>query len=441
MAISTNRQSDWIDKINRKVMPFVEYEGYENRYPANDIREISENRVAELRKVSQILFEAFSKVVIACQHFDDNILKEMEIPEKIIPYLRYGNVMKIPTWLSRFDFVVDRFGRYKMVEINADTPCAVVESFYANELACKHFRYRNPNEGAYEELKQWLSDIYWKSSPAMNLGTGEFSSDKPFIFSCFEDYVEDYGTTLFLMNAMKEGVGSFIPDDAIRFESFYTLGVDEAGQIIISDGRAAKGIYRLHPMEILIEEMTEDGQSLGTDFMDGYRQGRFTMFNPPEAIIMQSKGFQALVWELAEKNSEVFSLTELRTIKKYMLPSFFEQDIECGIWQNPGEKWIKKPLWGREGLGITVVDEKGNVQISRDDIEAEDVVRGESNSVLWQKYVDQSEIKAYTDEGFLSGYQTVSCFMLGNKPSAIYSRFSPYEIAATEAYWLPVGIH
>lgn len=69
------------------------------------------------------------------------------------------------------------------------------------------------------------------------------------------------------------------------------------------------------------------------------------------------------------------------------------------------------------------------------------MVRGESNSVLWQKYVDQSEIKAYTDEGFLSGYQTVSCFMLGNKPSAIYSRFSPYEIAATEAYWLPVGIH
>lgn len=41
-------------------------------------------------------------------------------------------------------------------------------------------------------------------------------------------------------------------------------------------------------------------------------------------------------------------------------------------------------------------------------------------------------------EGYLSGYQTVSCFMLGNKPSAVYSRFSPYEIAATEAYWLPM---
>ena len=439
MAIS-NKKSDWIDKIDKSIMPFVNYDGYENRYPANDIHVISESNVDELRNVSQILFGAFSKVVNACQHFDDHVLKELEIPEKIIPYLHFGNVMGIPTWLSRFDFVVDRLGKLKMVEINSDTPCAVVESFFANELACKHFGYRNPNEGAYEDLKQWLADIYWKTSPTMDLKTGSFSADRPFVFSCFEDYIEDYGTTLFLMNAMKKGVGNLIPDDGIRFESFYTLGVDEAGQIVLPDGKTAKGIYRLHPMEILIEETTSEGKSLGTDFMDGYKQGRFTMFNPPEAILMQSKGFQALIWSVAEKKPEVFSFAELKTIKNYMLPSYFEEDIEYGIRQNQGEKWIKKPLWGREGLGISVVDEKGNIQISRDDINTDDVVRRESSNILWQKFVEQKEITANTDEGRLKGFQTVSCFMLGNKPSAVYARFSPYEIAATEAYWLPVGM-
>lgn len=439
MAIS-NRKSDWIDKIDRNIMPFVSYDGYDNRYPANDIHILPESKAEELRDVSQILFGVFSKVVTACQTFNDKTLKDLEIPKKIVPYLHYGNVMNIPTWLSRFDFVVDRLGNYKMVEINADTPCAVVESFYANGLACKHFDGRNPNDGAYEDLKRWLADIYWKSSPAMNLKSGDFSTDSPFIFSCFQDYIEDYGTTLFLMKAMKEGVGNLIPDDGIRFESFYTLGIDEANQIVLPDGRIAKGIYRLHPMEILIDETTTDGQSLGTDMMDGYINGRFTMFNPPEAIIMQSKGFQALIWSLAEKKPELFSWKELSTIKQYMLPSYFEEDMEYGIRQNPGQRWIKKPLWGREGLGISIIDEKGNIQLSRDDVDTGDVIRRESNTFLCQKYVEQKEIKAITDEGYLTGFQTISCFMLANKPSALYSRFSPYEIAATEAYWLPLGI-
>ena len=438
MAIS-NRMNDWIDNIDRDIFPFVEYEGYDNRYPADDINVLSEYKVRELRSVSQTLFNVFQKAVKVCQRCDDNFLKSMEIPEAIVPYLHQKNVLNLPTWLSRFDFVVDRFGKFKMVEINADTPCAVVEAFYANKLACDNFGYQNPNEGEYEALKNWLGNIYWRSAPAVNLNNGEFSDERPFIFSCFEDYIEDYGTTKFLMKAMKEAVGGLAPEDAIRFESFYTLSIDEAHQIIIPDGRAAGAIYRLHPMEILIDETTEDGDSLGTDLMDGYKEGQFTMFNPPEAIIMQSKGFQALVWALAQKNSDVFTFSEINTIKDYMLPSYFEEDAERGIAENPTGLWIKKPLWGREGLGITVVDKNNNVQISRDDIDTDEIVRRDSRTVMWQKYVEQAPIKIHTDEGRLEGYQTVSCFMLGNNASALYARFSPYEIAATEAYWLPLG--
>ncbi|SFT42890.1 hypothetical protein SAMN02910356_00600 [Selenomonas sp. GACV-9] len=62
------------------------------------------------------------------------------------------------------------------------------------------------------------------------------------------------------------------------------------------------------------------------------------------------------------------------------------------------------------------------------------------SAAMWQKYVNQAKIKVHTDEGHLEGYQTISCFMLGNNASALYSRFSPYAIAATEAYWLPLGI-
>ncbi len=438
MAIS-NRRSDWIDRIDSNIMPFVEYEGYENRYPANDIHVMPGYRIEELREASKKLFGLFCKAVKVCQQCDESLLREMEIPEDIIPFLHRGNAMNLPTWLARFDFVLDGSDEFKMVEINADTPCAVVEAYYANELACRNFGKKNPNQGCCEELKSWLADIYWSASPPIDLKTSGFSMESPFIFSCFEDYKEDYGTTLFLMNAMKAGVGELVPDEAICFESFYGLGIDEANQIITSDGRVAKGIYRLHPMELLIDETSEDGSTIGINMMKGYTAGRFTMFNPPEAIIMQSKGFMAFLWSLAEMEHVSLTADEVYIIRKYMLPTYFEEDCVFGIRKYPGQLWIRKPLWGREGLDISVVDGSGRIQFLKDNL-PEEVIRRESRGTIWQRYIEQPDIQANTDEGYLKGFRTLSCFMLGNSPSAIYARFSPEPIAGTEAYWLPVGI-
>ena len=434
MSISSSmpRRGDWIDSIDRKIMPFVEYPGYDYRYPANDIYLLTEAQAEEIRRASGILYEVFRKAVQVCRECNDDFLRDLEIPENLIPYLRQENPLHLPSWLARFDYVLDRAGRLKMVEINADTPCAVVEAYYANEIACRHFGRRDPNEGQLAELQQWLAQIYWASSPEMNLATGNFATERPFVFSCFEDYVEDYGTTMFLMTAMKKGVGSMVGGSSICFESFYNLGVDEDGSIVLPDERRAKGIYRLHPMEILIDEETPEGESLGKLFMEGYAQGKFTMFNPPEAIIMQSKGFQALLWALSQEKKELFTAEELEAVERYMLPSFFERPKQHG-------EWIRKPLWGREGLDITVEDEDGTLLMAKE-VDPEDVVRRESAKVMYQKFVDQPEIEIKTDEGLLTGYRTLSCFMHGNKPAALYARFSPEQIAGTEAYWLPLGV-
>ena len=41
--------------------------------------------------------------------------------------------------------------------------------------------------------------------------------------------------------------------------------------------------------------------------MDGYKAGKFHMMNPPESLIMQSKGFQALIYALMEKSPAFFT--------------------------------------------------------------------------------------------------------------------------------------
>ena len=436
-------RNDWLDTLDREIFPFVEYPGFENRYPTIELVGMTEELVAELREASEKLFRIFCKVTEVFQSCSDQFMEDMEIPAGMRPFLHQKNVLGLPTWLSRFDFVFDGRRRLHMVEINADTPCAVIEAFYGNRMACRYHRRKNPNRDSYEELKDWLKYVFDRTySVEVDLQRGRISTEHPFVFSCFEDYVEDRGTTLFLLQALKEAIGSLYPDNMVVFESFYELGVNPDGSVQLPDGRTAAVLYRLHPMELLIEEASEDGAQLGAMFMEGYKKGRFHLFNPPEAIIMQSKGFQALVWSLAhsEKAGSLFTREEVQVIRQYMLPSYFERDFSAQQKEGslPAERWIKKPIWGREGNGIHVVDEAGRLVSEKYVPNADEVVQRDSDKVLVQRFVEQPSCNLRTDEGVLKGYLTLSCFMLGDKASAIYSRFSPEEIAGTEAYWAPI---
>ena len=233
------------------------------------------------------------------------------------------------------------------------------------------------------------------------------------------------------MYAMKEAVGTLYPDNMIVFESFYNLLIDESdNSIVLPDGRKPAAIYRLHPLELLIDEVAPDGTRIGEMLLEGYKDGRFTMFNPPESIIMQNKAFQAFVWMLATSDSETLTKGEKEDILQYMLPSYFERDFD---YSTQG-KFICKPIWGREGNGIYVIND-GRKVLEKCIDNPEDIVQRDSSKMMIQKFVDQPEYSMRTDEGVISGYITLSCFMLKDASSALYARFSPVKIAGTEAYW------
>ena len=46
----------------------------------------------------------------------------MDMPENLIPYLHRGNPLGLPTWLSRFDFVLDDRRQLRMVRDSGYTP-------------------------------------------------------------------------------------------------------------------------------------------------------------------------------------------------------------------------------------------------------------------------------------------------------------------------------
>lgn len=420
----------YIDELDTAILSFVDYEGYDDRYPALSAQFFSAEFYDEIRHASRMLFQIFCKAAKVFQQAPDEFALNMDMPENLIPYLHRWNPLGLPTWLSRFDFVLDTQGRLRMVEINADTPCFLIESYYANGVAARFFDKPDPNIDARYELECFLRRVYQATSRE-NQNTTALVKENPFVFACFHDYPEDYGTTKFLMNAMKTAC----PEADVRFLSFYDMVIDDAG-ILLSDGSHAMNLYRLHPMELLIDETTADGEPLGEMFLDLYNEGKFNLFNPPEAIILQNKSFMSLVYALYLTN-QFFTGPEREIIERYLTPSYFESDfsgLDDGLY-------IQKEIWGREGRHVQVVRKYGaQTELYMEKVvdNYDDIVCRDSKKVMYQDFVNQKHFTHTVDSGVKAGFLTLSCFMLGDRASAVGCRFSPEEIAGTEAYFVPL---
>ncbi len=59
---------------------------------------------------------------------------------------------------------------------------------------------------------------------------------------------------------------------------------------------------------------------------------------------------------------------------------------------------------------------------------------------MYQDFIKQKHFTHTVDSGYEEGCLTLSCFMLGDQASAVGCRFSPEEIAGTEAYFVPLLI-
>ena len=429
---STHKET-YIDALDPTIFTYIQYGDYADRYPTHTVQEFPQRFYDELRTASAGLFRIFCKAAQVLQNAPDDFARAMDLPRELLPYLRVPNAFGLPTWLSRFDFVLDAKGRIRMVEINADTPCFIVESFYANGIAAAYHGRCDPNAGMRAQLRDFLAQLHARlCAPAVDLSRRTIQ-DRPFVFSCFDDYPEDLATTLFLMRLMQEGV----PHGDIRFLSFYEMEIDERG-IPLADSAYTSALYRLHPMEILIDERTPDGEPLGALFLDLYKEGKFALMNPPEAILLQNKSFMALVYALA-CTGQLLTPEECALVERYLTPSYFEDDFDA---LRDGT-YIRKEIWGREGKNVRLVEKRGGREemvYERQPDSPEEIICRASRKAMYQDFVRQPCFTHTVDSGSLTGCLTLSCFMLFGAPSAVGARFSPEEIAGTEAFFVPLVI-
>lgn len=381
-------KNNWVDDIDRDIIPYIKEPEWKYSYPTKTAISISKEEKEYVENKAKIIFNAMNKTVKCVRN-----LPEFE------KFNFIASKFDCTAHLARMDFVKDVFNNFKLVEINADTPCAIPESFYGNFIYTK-------DEESKEYINGELAQVFARLST---------NNDDFFVFAANKEYQEDWYNAKYLHENLKR----YFPELKSELVSLSDLEIFDDG--VYFSGKKIDILYRLHPVEMLMEDVSDDGYPVGRKLIELHNEGKVVLVNSPEAIIMQDKRLFAIMTNF-DNRFGFYTREELLAIYRMIPLTSTDKRL------NLSEKVIAKPIYGREGYGISVFNK----------FEAH-TIEDKDEEYIYQSFIEQPTVEAETVEGDkLTGYVTYSVFLLNGEPTAWYARFSPKEICDEEALWIPI---
>ena len=381
-------KNNWVDDIDRDIIPYIKEPEWKYSYPTKTAISISKEEKEYVENKAKIIFNAMNKTVKCVRN-----LPEFE------KFNFIASKFDCTAHLARIDFVKDVFNNFKLVEINADTPCAIPESFYGNFIYTKD-----------EESKQYINGELAQVFARLSTNNDDF-----FVFAANKEYQEDWYNAKYLHENLKR----YFPELKSELVSLSDLEIFDDG--VYFSGKKIDILYRLHPVEMLMEDVSDDGYPVGRKLIELHNEGKVVLVNSPEAIIMQDKRLFAIMTNF-DNRFGFYTREELLAIYRMIPLTSTDKRL------NLSEKVIAKPIYGREGYGISVFNK----------FEAH-TIEDKDEEYIYQSFIEQPTVEAETVEGDkLTGYVTYSVFLLNGEPTAWYARFSPKEICDEEALWIPI---
>lgn len=381
-------KNNWVNDIDRDIIPYIKEPEWKYSYPTKTAISISKEEKEYVENKARVIFNAMNKTVKCVRN-----LPEFE------KFNFIASKFDCTAHLARMDFVKDVFNNFKLVEINADTPCAIPESFYGNFIYTKD-----------EESKQYINGELAQVFARLSTNNDDF-----FVFAANKEYQEDWYNAKYLHENLKR----YFPELKSELVSLSDLEIFDDG--VYFSGKKIDILYRLHPVEMLMEDVSDDGYPVGRKLIELHNEGKVVLVNSPEAIIMQDKRLFAIMTNF-DNRFGFYTREELLAIYRMIPLTSTDKRL------NLSEKVIAKPIYGREGYGISVFNK----------FEAH-TIEDKDEEYIYQNFIEQPTVEAETVEGDkLTGYVTYSVFLLNGEPTAWYARFSPKEICDEEALWIPI---
>ncbi|MBE0495481.1 MAG: glutathionylspermidine synthase family protein [Campylobacterales bacterium] len=272
------------------------------------------------------LYEMMSE---AAQYVIDHALfHELGIPFNLVNTIKrsWENDVHWHTY-GRFDLSGGVGGApIKLIEFNADTPTALYETAI---VQWAHLKYNGFDEAAqfntlYEALKENFKRLVVLGGDTAEFG--KYYEGWKILFSCVGESIEDEVTTKLLQTAAKEA--GFHTDfafiDAVGFN-------DEEG--IFKGDEAFEYWFKLIPWE----NIALDEGDLALSLEAIITNQKAIILNPAYTLLFQSKGIMKILWDLFPNH-----------------PLLLETSFEP-----LSAKQVKKPMFGREGANVEILDAQG----------------------------------------------------------------------------------
>lgn len=417
----------WLDNIDLEIMPYVDNVEWVNRYPTLSALIMSEVKKQELQDISSGLVAALSRLVEMLRSKSAKMPFDLfNMTDKLTPFIEEDNSQCV-SYITRLDFIKDLQGVYKLVEVNADTPCAMPETFYANKLAEAYFAKMHNLDLVARSSGEELAE------PFLALLRQEKYCNREQVriaFAADAAYDEDWANAKFVFNKVREVLRKQNMPMVVscRLVSLDKLIVQDNGVYIPNDVFKKEDkvdiLYRLHPLELLMDDESDDGFPVGLKLMELANWGEVDFVNPIKSIVLQNKALLALAWYLYQHHL-FWNAEEEILLGKHLAPTYLDSNALRG------QRYIKKPIFGREGAGIAIVEPNGLASYEAED-DCEDC------DLIYQQFIASADVEQEADNGTVNGKYTYSCFVINGKASETFVRLEPGEITGIDAYFVPV---
>jgi glutathionylspermidine synthase len=330
----------------------------------------------EVLFIEKATAELWDMCLAAVQHvMDEDLYDDFKIPRWMVSYIEKTWMEDHPAIYGRFDLCYKN-GQLKLLEFNADTPTSLYEAGIVQWFWLQDF---DKSKDQFNSIHEKLI-AYWKYLK-------EYLNKGSLHFSCLKETLEDLTNTEYIRDcAMQAGLDTklvFIDD----------IGWDNNNkQFVDLENEPIKNIFKLYPWEWLIEE--DFGKNILED------TNRALWIEPAWKMILSNKAILPILWKLYPNHP-------------YLLAAYFDA----------GEltSFVKKPILGREGANINMVDDGQLTQFTEGQYGKE--------GFIFQDL--------FTLPGYNSNYSVIGSWIIGQEPAGIGIREADNLVTNNKSRFVP----
>jgi len=319
------------------------------------------------------------------------LLFKLKIPYPLVEAIFAEQGNSLFSYFIRYDLILHN-DQIKLIEANVDTPTGLMEPSVANRIICEKHGVTHPNtieEKIQDAWKRIISDY-------------QIQKEDKIFFTSFGWHEEDHNTTMFIKQHCDHPLTEYvdIADIIVSEDGLYS-----------PQGEPIRFLYRLYPLEFLLNDVDDEGNRIGETFLNLVAENKVKLINPPSAFLIQTKTVLALIWELYEQDSPLFTNEEKEIIQRYFLPTYFSPER----FISSQSAYVSKPIWGREGGGVSIIE--------REAVMAEDQTEYYyKQDKIYQQYIEMPDQAIGTWDGDYHGKLLIGSHAIGGTPAGIFLR-------------------